>query len=96
MEHPGSGLSVVLLYFLLPAAVGLGAYPVYQLVKRRLGPEAALALAAGYLLDASVVFTVLYDFHPEKRLEQLRHERQILYESDGFLIFGPVARGTIP
>jgi hypothetical protein len=27
----------------------------------------------------------------EKRLEQLRHERQILYESDGFLIFGPAA-----
>jgi hypothetical protein len=32
----------------------------------------------------------------EKRLEQLRHERQILYESDGFLIFGPSARGTTP
>jgi uncharacterized membrane protein len=46
-------------------AVSLGAYPVYHLAKRRLGAEAALALAAGYLLYPSVVFTVLFDFHPD-------------------------------
>ncbi len=42
--------SAVVLIGLQLAAVGLGAYPVYHLAERRLGPEAALALAAGYLL----------------------------------------------
>ena len=57
--------SAAVLIGLQVAAVGLGAYPVYHLAKRRLGPEAALAFAAGYLLYPSVVFTVLFDFHPD-------------------------------
>jgi uncharacterized membrane protein len=56
--------SAVVLLALQIAAVGLGAYPLYHLAKRR-WPEAALVLAAGYLLYPSVVFTVLFDFHPD-------------------------------
>ena len=57
--------SAAVLIGLQVVAVGVGAYPIYHLAKRRLGPEAALALAAGYLLYPSVVFNVLFDFHPD-------------------------------
>lgn len=49
-------------------AVGLGAYPVYRLAQRRLGSEAGLVFAAAYLLYPPVVFTVLFDFHPDHLL----------------------------
>jgi uncharacterized membrane protein len=57
--------SAVVLLGLQIVAVGLGAYPVYHLARPRLGRETARALAASYLLYPSVVFTVLFDFHPD-------------------------------
>ena len=57
--------SAVVLIALQVAAVGLGAYPLYHLAERRVGSAVALALAAAYLLYPSVVFTVLFDFHPD-------------------------------
>lgn len=63
--------SALVLLWLQVVAVGLGAYPVYCLARRHLGPGPALAFGAAYLLYPSVAFTVLFDFHPDHLLVPL-------------------------
>ena len=60
--------SALVLIWLQVLAVGLGAYPIYHLAKRHLGPEAALVFAAGYLLYPSVV---LRDIRKRRNCDRL-------------------------
>ena len=45
-------------------ALGLGAFPLYLIAKKRIGPDFALIIALGYLLYPGLAFTNLFEFHP--------------------------------
>ncbi|HXA43222.1 MAG TPA: DUF2079 domain-containing protein [Candidatus Solibacter sp.] len=57
--------SPVLLLALQSAALGLAVVPLWDLAAETLGPRAAWAIAAAYLLQVGVWRAVAYDFHTE-------------------------------
>lgn len=44
--------------------LGLGAFPLYLIAKKRIGSDFALIIALGYLLYPGLAYTNLFEFHP--------------------------------
>ena len=56
--------SPISLLFLQSFVLGLGAFPLYLIARKRIGSDLALIVVLGYLLYPGLAYTNLFEFHP--------------------------------